>query len=197
MQIQSLSACAPSRMPIQAPASAPEVDCNWSVDAPPDFRSLGEKARDYAVDKTKDLALAVAVTCVNPTTIVQNTVSLLISLGTTGERRSGQYGFALYENSRGVARWIGKTFLEDTTAFTPGCLGFASRKLSQRVMDHENQHALQSLVTGPLYYPGLAFETVRAGLKCGFNSDCIHAISVFELDAERAEKQGLHFPFSG
>lgn len=197
MVIQNLSAPLPRGfVPAQPAAPQPEeLDRDWSYDPAPDFRSTSEKVCGYAADKARDLALAVAVTCVNPTTIVQNSVSLLISLGTTGQRRSGRYGFALYENTRGVGRWIGEKFLGDTPAFTPGCLGFASGKLSQRVMDHENQHALQSLVTGPLYYPGLIFETIRAGRQCGYNSHCIHEISVFERDAGRAQKEGLHFPF--
>lgn len=197
MQINALAPAMPRGFaPSAPPAPQPEeIDQTWAVDAPPDFRSTRDKILDYAVDKSKDIALAVAVTCVNPTTILQNSVSLLISLGTTGDRRTERYGFALYENSQGLGRWIGKNFLADTTAFTPGCLGFASRRLSQRVMDHENQHAIQSLVTGPLYYPGLIFETIRAGRQCGFNSDCIHEISVFETDAGRAEKEGLHFPW--
>lgn len=194
MQIQSLALPVPARPAARAPRPE-ELDLDWTVDPLPDLRSTRDKVRDYAIDKTKDLALAVAVTCVNPTTIVQNSVALLISLCSTGERRTGQYGFALYESTRGLGRWIGKNFLGDTSAFTPGCIGFASRRLSQRVMDHENQHAIQSLVTGPFYYPGLIFETIRAGRQCGYNSECIHKISVFETDAGRAEKEGLHFPW--
>ncbi|MEW6280373.1 MAG: hypothetical protein AB1758_17215 [Candidatus Eremiobacterota bacterium] len=197
MKIQSWSA-APAASPVRGahsavPSNLDTVD--WSgASLPPDTRPLGERARQYLVDKARDVATVVAVSLLNPGTLLQNAVSLGISLLTTGDRRTGQYGFALYENCRGLGRLIGQAVL-DTSAFTPGPLGFAAGRLSQRVMDHENQHALQSLVTGPLYYPGLAFEAVRAGLKCGFNSDCIHDISVFELDAKRAEKVGLHFPF--
>ncbi len=197
MQIQSLAPAMPRGfVPNVRPApTSDEVDQTWRSDPLPDLRSTQDKVLSYAVDKTKDIALAVAVTCVNPTTIVQNTVALAISFGSTGERRTGKYGFALYENTQGLGRWIGKNFLGDTTAFTPGPIGFASRKLSDRVMDHENQHAIQSLVTGPFYYPGLIFETVRAGRQCGFNSECIHKLSVFETDAGRAQKEGLHFPW--
>jgi hypothetical protein len=184
--------------PPVAPTPVQPLDTvDWSTPPPDDPRPMEEKVRQYAVDKLKDLGCALLVTALNPGTVVQNAVSLAISLFTTGDRRQGEFGFALYENSRGLGRWIGDKLLDETPAYTPGTLGFAAGSLSQQVMDHENQHALQSIVTGPLYYPGLAFEAARAAMKCGLNSHCIHEISVFEIDAGRAEKEGLHFPFIG
>jgi hypothetical protein len=156
--------------------------------------SPASAVREYVVNKAKDVATFAVLTAVHPLSLPQNLLALTISLGSTGTRIPGRFGFAIYENSQGLSRLFGKA-LQDPYAFAPGFAAFAFGPVDRDTFVHEHQHYLQSLITGPLYLPGLAFEAIRAARQCGANSECIHRVSVFEKDAALAEKVGLHFPF--
>ncbi|MBI2912546.1 MAG: RHS repeat-associated core domain-containing protein [Chloroflexi bacterium] len=110
-----------------------------------------EFVADYVSDKAQDVAWFAAITAVNPGTFPQNAMALSISLGSVGDRRAGSYGFALYENCKGLCQ-IMDPFLKAGEAYTPGFLGFAPTRIRDSTFRHENRHAIQSLTLGLAYW---------------------------------------------
>ena len=180
--------------PQSAPLDQAQISTAASASPTPVHARTHSPVVGYLIDKAKDVATAAALTMLHPLTFPQTLLSLAISLGSTGHRVSGSLGFAMYEDAKGLAKTLGNV-LQDPGAFTPGFLSFGFGHVSDELFVHEQQHYFQSLVTGPLYLPGLAFEALRATRECGANSTCIHRVSRFEIDAALAERVGPHFPF--
>jgi len=144
----------------------------------------------YVSNKAADVATYVAMERAAPQSSIQNSLALAISLGSYGDRRQGEYGFAAYEDCIGACQ-VGNLFLGGRQAFTPGYLAFSPKgrgPLSSEFFRHENQHHLQSLLVGPAYLPATIL-----GSCLGW----CHDSNPFERDAIRAEdpNEGLHFPF--
>jgi len=153
---------------------------------------------DYLADKGQDAAnigarwaIVTAVTgspVAYPLFYPQDLFAFGISLGSAGDRRAGSFGFAMYQNCRGLCEFGPKV------PWTPGYLAFASQPIPQRdfedTFDHENQHGVQSILTGPAYGP----VNIGINATCGFSDPCMHTRNPFEVDAIRAVTEGLHFP---
>lgn len=206
MQTSSLTSISPagpaarpgfvSVAPASAAVSSPADRCTLSGAPQPTLSTTPAPGglRQYLVDKAKDVATAAVLTLVNPLSLPQNLLGLVISLGSTGHRISGSLGFAIYENARGLSNVVGRV-LGQPPAYDMGFAAFAPGAVDRDTLVHEQQHYFQSLVTGPLFLPGIAFEAIRAARQCGANSECVHRVSVFEVDAALAERVGPHFPF--
>jgi len=149
---------------------------------------------DYLADKGQDAANVGArwafVTAVTGTPLAypllypQDLFAFGISLGSVGDRRAGAFGFAMYENCRGLCQ------LGPDVPYTPGFLAFAGGRVNDATFHHEEQHGLQSILLGPAY-----MAVTQAFLaSCRYADPCMHTRSPLEVDANRAEREGLHFP---
>lgn len=106
-------------------------------------KSTLDAAADYFSDKGQD-AFAVGVHCVEgPMSCGTDVAALALSLGCTGDRKTGDDGWIYYENSEGICNFM--FWISDAACYTPGAISFCEiDDPEEDLVCHEFRHFQQS-----------------------------------------------------